>query len=156
MFYKRALTFLLALTLALSLCACGAKAPANDGTQMITDGVGRQVTITPGTYQRVVCIGAGALRMYTYVGDTALLCGVEDIDNTSLTQRPKMFDSVARPYLLAMCSRRCPPAAPAAPTHRRQRPRKSSPAARTLSSQNMRMWKKRMPCRLSWVFPSSR
>lgn len=101
MFYKRALTFLLALTLALSLCACGAKAPADDGTQTITDGVGRQVTITPGTYQRVVCIGAGALRMYTYVGDTALLCGVEDIDNTSLTQRPKMFDSVARPYLLA-------------------------------------------------------
>ena len=101
MFYKRALTFLLALTLALSLCACGAKAPADDGTQTITDGVGRQITITPGTYQRVVCIGAGALRMYTYVGDTALLCGVEDIDNTSLTQRPKMFDSVARPYLLA-------------------------------------------------------
>ena len=65
MFYKRALTFLLALTLALSLCACGTKAPADDGTQTITDGVGRQVTITPGTYQRVVCIGAGALRMYT-------------------------------------------------------------------------------------------
>ena len=54
-----------------------------------------------GSYQRVVCIGAGALRMYCYVGDTALLCGVEDIDNTSLEDRPKMFDGVGRPYLIA-------------------------------------------------------
>ena len=49
----------------------------------------------------MVCIGAGALRMYTYVGDVSLLCGVEDIDNASLEERPKMFDSVARPYVLA-------------------------------------------------------
>ena len=39
--------------------------------------------------------------MYSYIGDTALLCGVEDIDNTTLEERPKMFDSVARPYVLA-------------------------------------------------------
>jgi iron complex transport system substrate-binding protein len=31
----------------------------------------------------------------------ALLAGVEDIDNLSLSERPKMFDSVARPYVLA-------------------------------------------------------
>ena len=49
----------------------------------------------------MVCIGAGALRMYSYIGDTALLCGVEDIDNTTLADRPKMFDGVARPYVLA-------------------------------------------------------
>lgn len=67
----------------------------------VTDLIGREVAVTPGSYQRVVCIGAGALRMYCYVGDTALLCGVEDIDNTSLTERPKMFDGVARPYLIA-------------------------------------------------------
>ncbi len=67
----------------------------------ITDMIGREVTVTPGSYSRVVCIGAGALRMYTYIGDTALLCGVEDIDNTSLEERPKMFDSVARPYIIA-------------------------------------------------------
>ena len=39
--------------------------------------------------------------MYSYIGDISLLAGVEDIDNTSLTERPKMFDSVARPYVLA-------------------------------------------------------
>ena len=67
----------------------------------ITDMIGREVTVTPGSYTRVVCIGAGALRMYSYIGDVNLLCGVEDIDNTALTERPKMFDSVARPYMLA-------------------------------------------------------
>ena len=67
----------------------------------ITDMIGREVTIVPGSYQKVVCIGAGALRMYSYIGDVSLLCGVEDIDNTSLEERPKMFDSVARPYMLA-------------------------------------------------------
>ncbi len=39
--------------------------------------------------------------MYCYVGNVDLLCGVEDIDNTSLENRPKMFDEVARPYLIA-------------------------------------------------------
>lgn len=63
--------------------------------------IGREVAVTPGSYQRVVCIGAGALRMYSYIADTALLCGVEDIDNTTLAERPKMFDAVARPYVLA-------------------------------------------------------
>ena len=67
----------------------------------VTDMIGREVTVTPGSYKRVVCVGAGALRMYSYIGDVSLLCGVEDIDNTTLTERPQMFDSVARPYVLA-------------------------------------------------------
>lgn len=76
-------------------------APAQNAPLTITDAIGREVDITPGSYQRVVCIGAGALRMYCYIGDTALLCGVEDIDNTTLEERPQMFDSVARPYVIA-------------------------------------------------------
>lgn len=68
---------------------------------VVTDMIGREVTVVPGSYTRVVCIGAGALRMYSYIGDVALLCGVEDIDNTTLAARPKMFDSVARPYMIA-------------------------------------------------------
>lgn len=63
--------------------------------------IGREVNVVPGSYERVVCIGAGALRMYSYIGDVSLLAGVEDIDNTALAERPKMFDSVARPYMLA-------------------------------------------------------
>lgn len=97
---KKSITFLLAVVLLLSLCAC--HAPSEEtGTHTVTDMVGRQVSVVPGSYQRVVCIGAGALRMYSYIGDVQLLAGVEDIDNTGLTQRPEMFDSVARPYVLA-------------------------------------------------------
>lgn len=67
----------------------------------VTDMIGRQVEVVPGSYKRVVCVGAGALRMYSYIADKNLLCGVEDIDNVTLENRPKMFDSVARPYVMA-------------------------------------------------------
>ena len=101
---KKLFSFLLALVLIFSLCACNAQqTPAGTESQetTVTDMIGRKVTVTPGSYKRVVCIGAGALRMYSYIGDAKLLVGVEDIDNTSLSERPQMFDSVARPYVLA-------------------------------------------------------
>lgn len=103
---KKLTVCLLASALALSVCGmsaqCEETVQAEKGTEVtITDMIGREVTITPGEYERVVCIGAGALRMYSYVGDTGLLCGVEDIDNIDLAERPMMFDSVARPYVLA-------------------------------------------------------
>ena len=128
---KKILSLLLALVMIFALAGCGQTAPAPAAEEpapaaeepapaaeepapaaeepapaepqeiTITDMIGREVAVTPGSYKRVVCIGAGALRMYSYVGDVALLCGVEDIDNTMLAERPKMFDSVARPYMLA-------------------------------------------------------
>ena len=111
---KRIVSLLLAMLMIAALCACGKQevtevetaAPETTGAAepaevTITDMIGREVTIIPGSYKRVVCIGAGALRMYSYIGDVALLAGVEDIDNTALTERPMMFDSVARPYVLA-------------------------------------------------------
>ena len=118
---KNFAALLLALAMMFSLCACGSQsAPAQDTPQpseaqeqesaapseapseiTVTDMIGRELTVTPGSYTRVVCIGAGALRMYSYIGNIALLCGVEDIDNRTLEERPKMFDSVARPYVLA-------------------------------------------------------
>lgn len=91
---KRTLALLLAAMLLLPLVA-GAE------TATVKDMIGREVTVQPGSYRRVVCIGAGALRMYSYVGDVKLLSGVEDIDNPQLEQRPKMFDGVARPYVIA-------------------------------------------------------
>ena len=123
---KKLLALFLAFVMLLSLCACGAKTeqptepketvaePTETETQNIpdeteaapaevtvTDMIGREVTVIPGSYKSVVCIGAGALRMYSYIGDVAKLSGVEDIDNTTLSERPMMFDSVARPYVLA-------------------------------------------------------
>ena len=122
---KKIIAMLLAAVMLFALCACGQKAaeapapapaetPAETQTEpaataepeppaetVITDMIGREVTIVPGSYNRIVCIGAGALRMFCYIGDPNLLCGVEDIDNTTAAERPKMFDSVARPYVLA-------------------------------------------------------
>ena len=119
---KKCASFILAVLMLLSLCACGAKDTAQSPTPLppqqeaenpaevvdttttevtVTDMIGREVTVTPGSYERVVCIGAGALRMYSYIGDVQNLAGIEDIDNTTLSERPMMFDSVARPYVLA-------------------------------------------------------
>ena len=121
---KKILAFLCAAAMLFTMTACGSSAPAEitqataAATQpetvpettaapteaaevTVTDMIGREVTVIPGSYKSVVCIGAGALRMYSYIGDVALLGGVEDIDNTTLEDRPKMFDAVARPYVLA-------------------------------------------------------
>lgn len=107
---KKLIASLMVAVSVMSLAACGTvntdtpgNAAASNVPQEITvtDMIGREVKVTPQSYSRVVCIGAGALRMYTYVGDVALLSGVEDIDNTSLQDRPKMFDSVSRPYVTA-------------------------------------------------------
>ena len=117
---KKLVSLILVVTVLLSLCACGKQEAEETQPQetvdniageeetvattaeiTVTDMIGREVTVTPGSYSRVVCIGAGALRMYSYIGDVVLLAGVEDIDNTSLQERPAMFDSVARPYVLA-------------------------------------------------------
>ncbi len=97
---KKIIALSLALLMLLSLCACGGE-NTKTGEITVTDMIGREVAVTPGSYKKVVCVGAGALRMYSYIGDVALLAGVEDIDNTSLTERPQMFDSVARSYVLA-------------------------------------------------------
>lgn len=101
---KKFLALILALIMVLSLCACGNNGDDPKGTSepiTVTDMIGREVNVTPGSYKRVVCVGAGALRMYSYIGSVDLLCGVEDIDNTTLAERPRMFDSVARPYVIA-------------------------------------------------------
>ena len=96
---KKMTALLMAMILVFGMCSIRTDARAEE--MVITDMIGREVPVVPGSYQRVVCIGAGALRMYSYIGDVKLLCGVEDIDNTTLEERPKMFDSVARPYMLA-------------------------------------------------------
>lgn len=97
---KKLLAFIFTFTMVLTVTACGSKEAHSDEITL-TDMIGREISVTPESYKRVVCIGAGALRMYCYLCDTDLLCGVEDIDNTALTERPKMFDSVARPYVIA-------------------------------------------------------
>ena len=169
---KRIASFLLALIMLVSLCACGKQEVAEVQTEApqataapettaaaesaeitVTDMIGREVTVTPGSYKRVVCIGAGALRMYSYVGDVALLCGVEDIDNTTLSERPMMFDSVARPYVLAYGDvfstlPSCGVGGPMAQTAEAEKILSCNP---DIVISELRMWRRKMPSRSSWA-----
>ncbi len=96
---KKIILFLLGSFALLPSCSGGGS--QGEGATYVTDSVSRKVAVKKGSYRRIVCIGAGALRLYSYVGDASLLAGVEDIDNDSLSDRPKMFDGVARPYFIA-------------------------------------------------------
>ncbi len=89
-------TFLLPIA-SLLLPLMGCTVNVEDPTYTIEDMNGRTVLLGKKDFKRVVCIGAGALRMYSYVGDVNLLSGVEDIDNPN---KIFMWQDVARPYYL--------------------------------------------------------
>ena len=87
------------LLLVTSLLVVGCQNKENNITQedpiTITDMVGRNVSFDRNSIKRVVCIGAGALRLYSYVGDINLIVGVEDIDRNVNANR---FAGASRPY----------------------------------------------------------
>ena len=53
-------------------------------TITVTDMRGRTVTLKT-DIKKVVCIGASALRLYSYVGDMTKLCGVESFEISKMT-----------------------------------------------------------------------
>lgn len=55
----------------------------------VTDMLGRRVCV-PKNIKRPVCIGAGSLRLYSYIGDMSILAGVEQCE--------KGFLIASRPY----------------------------------------------------------
>jgi len=150
---KKYVSFILAVLILLSLCACGTAKPVETlpaepvlqpdmpaetdtapAEVTVTDMIGREVVIVPGSYKRVVCIGAGALRMYSYIGDVALLAGVEDIDNTTLENRPRCSTPLPAPicWPTVIRSAHCPPAVWAVPWRNRQKLKRFFPATPTL------------------------
>ena len=67
-------------------CANSGENTSSESTETtITDGQGRTVTYDKAKLSRVVCIGAGALRYYSYIGDISKLVGVEKIDTPETT-----------------------------------------------------------------------
>lgn len=96
---KRKNVFALLLSLVV-LASCGnanesQSASAENGKIEVTDMVGRTVAVDEGAKDRVLCIGAGALRMYSYIGDINNIVAVEDIDRDVDSN---VFASVSRPY----------------------------------------------------------
>ena len=86
------LSFMLISTTILGVSSCGETKNDNHiETIEITDALGRKVKAKKDN-QRVLCIGASALRLYSYVGDMNKLCGVEAYE-TSEQDKVKI-----RPY----------------------------------------------------------
>lgn len=74
----------------IQLAGCN-KSTQNKESYTITDLRNRKVTIS-GNVNRVVCIGASALRLYSYVGDMDKLVGVENYEKgTMMPVRPYSY-----------------------------------------------------------------
>ena len=86
--------------LTLLLVGCGTNSEnkpteEREKTFEVTDLIDRKNTIKTSDKERVLCIGAGALRLYSYVGDINKIIAVEDIDRDV---NANMFADVSRPY----------------------------------------------------------
>lgn len=77
------------------LVSCNNITNTSENTFTLTDLQNREVTLTKTSKNRVLCIGAGALRLYSYIGDVNNLVGCEDIDRNI---DKNIFKSVSRPY----------------------------------------------------------
>lgn len=91
---KRILVLLLTISLVIMVVGCsaqGANISKTDEKISVTDSLGRTVEFES-IPEKAVAIGAGALRLYTYVADTEKLVGVEETEKG---------DSAGRPYTIA-------------------------------------------------------
>ena len=81
---KKILCFLLIVLSLVGLSSCNDTTKPTDNNNdssfepmVITDLLGRTVEIKKEP-KRVVCLGSGTLRLYSYIGDMSYICGVED------------------------------------------------------------------------------
>lgn len=106
---KRIINLLLVLVVSLVLVSCAKKTTPSTSTKpaedivKVEDSLGREVTIDRNKVNKVVCVGAGALRLYSYIGDMNKIVGAEDIDrnqdNADLSLfGAKGFRGISRPY----------------------------------------------------------
>lgn len=96
-FYMKIKSILLVALLPMIVgCSNGAQ-PTGEDVITVTDMQNREVSFDRNSINRVVCIGAGALRFYSYIGDMSKIVASEDIDG------PNTFGigQTVRPYYLA-------------------------------------------------------
>lgn len=86
---------LLAAVLGMTACGNSSTTSEKDDSVTVTDVLGRTVKVNKDDSEKVLCLGAGALRLYSYVGDVKNLVGVEDIDRIP---EANPFKDVSRPY----------------------------------------------------------
>lgn len=91
---KQILVLLLAISLVITMVGCSAQGATTSKTDekiSITDSLGRTVEFESAP-EKVVAVGVGALRLFTYVGDVEKIVGIEEIDQKS---------SQGKPYVIA-------------------------------------------------------
>lgn len=87
---KQILVLLLAISLVITMAGCSDQEVTTSKTDekiTVTDTLGRTVELE-GTPEKIVAIGVGALRLYTYVGNVDKIAGIEEIDQKSSKGKP--------------------------------------------------------------------
>ncbi|EJO5348245.1 iron ABC transporter substrate-binding protein [Clostridium botulinum] len=93
---KKIISILTLLCIAIGLLAGCAGNTKTDSSKedskkiVVKDLFGREVTLK-GPAKKVVAIGAGSLRLYTYIGNLDKLVGIENIDKKNANGRPYMM-----------------------------------------------------------------
>ena len=95
MLFTKKISSLFLLGVLTSIVSCSSKNEISSDV-VITDLLNREIKLDLSKIQKVVCVGAGALRLYSYVGNLDLLSGVEDIDRNISGTNP--FSNASRPY----------------------------------------------------------
>ncbi len=79
------------LVVLLLLCSAFFACEKKQTADSVVDLIGREVVV-PEKVNKVVCVGASALRLYMYVGNIDYLCGVEDFEKgNKMPVRPYFF-----------------------------------------------------------------
>lgn len=84
---------LLIMPLLAMLISCGQSAEPKGGSITVIDMQNREVTVDLDNSNRIICLGAGALRYYSYIGDMSKIVAVEEIDKV-----PFGVGTALRPY----------------------------------------------------------
>ena len=95
LFIKKAVSFIFISSIITTSCSSNTNS-SSDNEITINDLNNREVKLDLSKIKKVVCVGAGALRLFSYVGNLDLLSGVEDIDRNIEGANP--FANASRPY----------------------------------------------------------
>ena len=76
---RKAFSFLLILTMIVSLTACGTPSADKTATRTVTDVLGREVEI-PAEVKTIIALGSGGPRLAAYLDVMDMLVGVEEYD----------------------------------------------------------------------------
>ncbi|MGI5902190.1 MAG: iron ABC transporter substrate-binding protein [Desulfitobacteriia bacterium] len=90
---KKTVLALFVIILFIGLCSCGPQpSPEQPAPSHVTDALGREIEIELPA-QKIVAIGAGALRLCSYFQESELIVGIEKIDKDNATGKPYLLAS---------------------------------------------------------------